>query len=61
MFLVCVVGIQFGGIGTFWDRKLCMKTWYSSKIFMNLANFSCAIILAQNVVIPPNHILLDGT
>lgn len=28
-----------GNILAFWARKLCMKTWYSSKIFMNLSIF----------------------
>ena len=41
-----------------WDRKLCMKTWYNTKIFINFAVFSCVIFLAQNVPMPPDHLLL---
>ena len=25
--------------GTFWHRSLCVKTWYSSKIFVNMPSF----------------------
>ena len=25
--------------GTFWNRSLCVKTWYSSKIFVNMPSF----------------------
>ena len=51
--LVCVGSIQLGHINTFWDRKLCIKTWNNSKIFMNFANFSCVIFWTQNVLISP--------
>ena len=56
--LVRVGSIWSGGIVTFWDRKLYMKTWYNSKNFMNFTNFSCLIFLTEIVLIPPKHILL---
>ena len=45
-------------IGTVWDKKLCTKTWYNSKAFVNFFDFSCVIFWVQNFLIPPNHILL---
>ena len=56
MLLVRVGSTQF--ISIFFDKKLCMKTWYNLKIFMNFADFSCVTFLAQNVPIPLYHILL---
>ena len=45
--------IWFRGIKTCWDRKLYMKTWYSTKSLWILSIFR-----TQNVSIPPYHILL---
>ena len=58
MLLVCVGSKWFGGIETFWDRKLYMKAWYNSNIFMNFLYFSCVIFFPKNVSIHSNHILL---
>ena len=33
VFLVCTSSIKYIGIGTFWLRKLCMRTCDSSKYF----------------------------
>ena len=49
---------DLGGIETFWDRKLYMKAWYNSNIFMNFLYFSCVIFFPKNVSIHSNHILL---
>ena len=38
--LVHVGRIQFGGIGTFQDRKLCIKTCFNLVILINFADFS---------------------
>lgn len=55
MFLVPVGSVSFRDIGTFWDIKLCMKTWYNSKIYINFVDFSCVSFLAQNVSISPDQ------
>ena len=60
MLLVQVNSAELGDIDKFWDKKLCMKTWYNSKIFMNFINSSCVIFLSQNVTILPNCILLSS-
>ena len=52
MLLVCVCSMQYGNIRSFW----CMKTWYSSKIFMYFINLSNLIFWSQNVlIIPPDQ------
>ena len=56
--LVAVGSVWYGGIRTFWDTKLCTKSCYNSKIFMNFTNFLCVNFLVQNVPMPTNHILL---
>ena len=58
MYLVCISSIQLGRISTFWDRKVCMETWFRSKIFVSFTNFSCLIFFVQNVLIPLNCVLL---
>ena len=55
MLLVPVGSVSFRDIGTFWDIKLYMKTWYNSKIYLNFVDFSCVNFLAQNVSIPPDQ------
>ena len=50
MIIVLVGRIWFVGIETFWDKKLCMKTWYNS---------FCVIFVAQSISILSNHILLS--
>ena len=40
MLLVQVNSTELGVIDKFWDKKLCMKTWYNPKIFMTFADFS---------------------
>ena len=50
--------IYIENIGTVQDKKLCMKTWYNSKAFVNFIDFSCVIFWVQNFLIPPNHTLL---
>ena len=37
--ILLVSNINNGNIRTFWHRKLCMKTWYSSKSFWILSKF----------------------
>ena len=45
-----LVGSMYNGnINTFWYRKLSMKSWYSSKIFENIANFSCMIFCTKKL------------
>ena len=51
-FSVFQSSISFGGIPTLWDKKLCMKTRYNPKVFVNFIDFSCVIFWAQNVSIP---------
>lgn len=53
--LVRVGSISFRDIGTFWDIKLCMKTWHNSKLYINFVGFSSVTFLAQNVSIPPDQ------
>ena len=55
MLLVPVGSVSSRDIGTFWDIKLYMKTWYNSKIYLNFVDFSCVNFLAQNVSIPPDQ------
>ena len=56
-----VNNIYIGNISTVWHRKLYMKAWYSSKIFLNFICFSCLIFLAQNVLIHPGQKFADTT
>ena len=49
--------ICIGNIGTVWDKKLCMKIGYNSKVFVIVVDYSCVIFKAQNVLIPPNQTL----
>ena len=58
MLLVQIGSILFGGIEKIWDKKLCMKTWYNSKIIESFLNLSCLVFFAQNVLMPQNYILL---
>ena len=53
--ILFVSNIYNGDIKTFWPRKLWMKTWHSSTLWIN---FSCIIFWTQNVPIPSNLILL---
>ena len=52
--------IYIENIKTAWHKKLCMKTWCSSKIFMNCNNFSYLIFWFQNVLIPPSPKISQG-
>ena len=61
MSLVSVGGSWFSGIGTNWKKRLYMKTWHNSKIFVNFGTFFCVIFLAPYFLIPPNHVLLNTT
>ena len=52
--LVNNISIYIGNIRKVWHRKLYIKTWYSSKIFVNFVNFSCLTFWTQNVSITPS-------
>ena len=45
-------------IGTFWRRKLCNKTWYSSRYLWILLIFLLWYFWGGNILIRPTHILL---
>ena len=52
--ILLVNNIYIGNIRIFWIKKICMKTWYSSKIFMNFINFSFLIYYPKNCSNTPN-------
>ena len=63
----CVVSLQLGGIRKFWSiSTFRLKKSYKNiqKDFLNYTNPSCTnfnqnVLLIQNVLIPPNCILLN--
>lgn len=46
--LMCVDSIQFGAIGALWIKKMCIKSLYHSKIFINFADFLREVFLAKS-------------
>ena len=46
-----VNSIYSENIETFWYQKICIKNWYNSKIFENIAYLSCMIICIKTVLI----------
>lgn len=42
-------------IGTVWHRRLYMKIWCNSKVFLNVTDFSCIAFCTQTVQIRPVH------
>ena len=56
-FSVFQSSISFGGIRTLWDKKLCMKTRYNPKTFVNFVDFLASIFGPKMSQYPQNHIL----
>ena len=44
---------------TYLHNNIIPKTWYNSKTIGKFINFSCMILSAQNVLIPPHHFYQD--
>ena len=44
---------------TYLHNNIIPKTWYNSKTLGKFINFSCMILSAQNVLMPPHHFYQD--
>ena len=44
---------------TYLHNNIIPKIWYNSKTIGKFINFSCMILSAQNVLIPPHHFYQD--
>ena len=56
--MLYINSVYNGNIGTIWQRKVWIKGWYNSKIFVNIADFSHMIFRIQAVLILPDQNVL---